>query len=129
MIPIGMVEGVDLLTGGLSTVYGADAVAGVANIILRSDFDGFEVSTFATMPENEGGEVFQMGFIGGASTDRSNFTVSAEFYNRTAVIAGDRSHWNDCLRDIDVTDQGDVMSVCMGRRPDNSVVLAGHGLE
>ena len=127
LIPTLMIDRIELLTDGASSIYGADAVAGVANIILRDDFDGFEVSAFTTLPENNGGEVFQMGFIGGASTDRSNFTVSAEFYNRTAVIAGDRSHWNDCLRDIDVTDQGDVMSVCMDRRPDNSVFVAGNG--
>lgn len=127
LIPSMMIDRVELLTDGASSVYGADAVAGVANIILRDEFDGFEVSTFASLPENEGGEVFQMGFIGGASTDRSNFTVSGEFYNRTAVLAGNRSHWNDCLRDIDVTDQGDILSVCMDRRPDNAVFVAGTG--
>lgn len=127
LIPSMMIDRVELLTDGASSVYGADAVAGVANIILRDEFDGFEVSTFASLPENDGGEVFQMGFIGGASTDRSNFTVAGEFYNRTSVIAGDRAHWNDCLRDIDVTDQGDVLSVCMDRRPDNAVFVAGQG--
>jgi iron complex outermembrane receptor protein len=43
LIPLGMVESVDLLTGGYSTIYGADAVAGVVNVRLRSDFEGLEV--------------------------------------------------------------------------------------
>lgn len=43
-IPAAMVERVEVLTGGGSSVYGADAVAGVVNFILRKDFDGVEIS-------------------------------------------------------------------------------------
>ena len=44
-IPLSMVERVEILRGGASAVYGADAVAGVVNIILRRDYDGGEVET------------------------------------------------------------------------------------
>jgi outer membrane receptor protein involved in Fe transport len=44
MVPVGMIERVEIVTGGASAVYGADAVAGVVNFILRKDFDGVEVS-------------------------------------------------------------------------------------
>ncbi len=43
LIPLQMVERVDILTGGASAVYGSDAVGGVANFILKSDFEGVEV--------------------------------------------------------------------------------------
>ena len=43
-IPTAMIERVEVLTGGASTVYGADAVAGVVNFQLRKDFEGIEVS-------------------------------------------------------------------------------------
>jgi len=43
-IPTAMIERVEVLTGGASTVYGADAVAGVVNFQLRNDFEGIEVS-------------------------------------------------------------------------------------
>lgn len=43
-IPAALIERVEILTGGGSTVYGADAVAGVINFILRDDFAGVEVS-------------------------------------------------------------------------------------
>jgi outer membrane receptor protein involved in Fe transport len=39
-IPSGMVERVEVLTGGASAIYGSDAVAGVVNIVLRENFDG-----------------------------------------------------------------------------------------
>jgi iron complex outermembrane recepter protein len=42
-IPIALVERVEVLTGGASAVYGADAVAGVVNFIMRKDFEGVEV--------------------------------------------------------------------------------------
>ncbi|NQY98336.1 MAG: TonB-dependent receptor [Henriciella sp.] len=42
LIPAPLVERVEIVTGGASAVYGSDAVAGVANFILRSDFEGVE---------------------------------------------------------------------------------------
>jgi outer membrane cobalamin receptor len=43
-IPGPLIDRVEVLTGGASAVYGADAVAGVVNFILRDDFEGFEVN-------------------------------------------------------------------------------------
>ncbi len=43
IIPLQLVERVDILTGGASAVYGSDAIGGVANFILRSDFEGVEI--------------------------------------------------------------------------------------
>ena len=42
LVPTQMVERIDIVTGGASAVYGADAVAGVANFILKDDFQGIE---------------------------------------------------------------------------------------
>ena len=42
LIPAPLVERVEIVTGGASAVYGSDAVAGVANFILKSDFEGVE---------------------------------------------------------------------------------------
>ena len=42
-IPAAIVERVDILTGGASSTYGADAVAGVVNFIMKSDFEGVQV--------------------------------------------------------------------------------------
>jgi outer membrane receptor protein involved in Fe transport len=43
-IPAGLIDRVDLLTGGASAVYGADAVAGVVNFIMKKDFEGLELN-------------------------------------------------------------------------------------
>lgn len=44
MIPAALIERVDVLTGGASSVYGADAVAGVVNFVLDTDFEGFKLN-------------------------------------------------------------------------------------
>ena len=58
-IPTAMIERVEVLTGGASTTYGADAVAGVVNFVLRSDFEGVElnVGTSGFMHDNDNGYV------------------------------------------------------------------------
>jgi len=43
VIPSQLIERVDLLTGGASAVYGSDAIAGVANFVLKKDFEGFDL--------------------------------------------------------------------------------------
>ena len=43
-VPIGLIDRVEIVTGGASAVYGADAVAGVVNFILRKNFTGFEAA-------------------------------------------------------------------------------------
>jgi iron complex outermembrane receptor protein len=127
LLPSSVIDRVELLTDGASSVYGADAVAGVANIILRDEYEGLELGGFVSVPEMGGGEVTQINFIGGASTDRSNFTIAAEFYNRNAIMLRDRTDWSPCLSDIEVDTAGNVYSECMDGRPDNAVFLAGAG--
>lgn len=127
LIPSALVERVDILTDGASSIYGSDAVAGVVNVILRDEFEGFEISGGATQPFETGGEELQVSFIAGASNDKGNVTVGGEFYNRTAVLAGNRDNFNNCLRDIEVGSDGGVRSVCLDNRPDNAVFLSGTG--
>ena len=42
-IPTGMIERIEVLTGGASAIYGSDAVAGVVNIVTKTDFEGLEI--------------------------------------------------------------------------------------
>lgn len=45
VIPAAMIQRVDVLTGGASSVYGADAVAGVVNFVLDTELEGFKLDT------------------------------------------------------------------------------------
>src|SRR5690606_6822314 len=45
VIPAALIERIDVLSGGASSVYGADAVAGVVNFVMDTDFEGFKLDT------------------------------------------------------------------------------------
>lgn len=127
LIPASIIDRVEILTDGASSIYGADAVAGVANVILRRDVDGLEMTAFGTVPERSGGEIAQLGLLGGASNDRGNFTMALEYFNRESVLVGDRSNFNDCLRSHQIGNDGNTYSTCRDNRPANAVFTFGAG--
>lgn len=127
LIPSAMIDRIEILTDGASSIYGADAVAGVANIILRSEFEGIDLRVFGTNTEQSGGEEGLISFIGGASNDRSNFTVAAEYFNRNHIFARQRTDWNECLKNIEVAPDGTQYSHCQDSRPDNAAFISSQG--
>jgi iron complex outermembrane recepter protein len=87
-IPLAAVDRVEVLRDGASAVYGADAVAGVINFILKKDFQGLEASVYATKPQKKGGDsrtVSLTGGFGDLNTDGFNVLVSA-FAERDDVL-------------------------------------------
>lgn len=74
LVPTNLVERVEVLTGGASAVYGSDAIGGVANFILKDDFEGFEVDFQYGVNQNSNGlDVFDDTFanFGGTPTNGS----------------------------------------------------------
>jgi len=92
-IPVALVERVEIITGGASTVYGADAVAGVVNFILRDDFDGFGLETSAYATEHGDANVVDVNASFGhtLASGRGNIAVYAGYYDRDALLAGARA--------------------------------------
>jgi len=128
MIPIGMVEGVDLLTGGLSTVYGADAVAGVVNVRLKKDFEGINFTINTEIPNDTGGEIYQASLVGGVGNDSGNITFGMEYSRQERVRTGDRSY-SQCLRrgtsGISQDMSGNRILNCRSDFPDNWMTTLG----
>jgi iron complex outermembrane recepter protein len=91
-VPRGLIERVDILTGGASAVYGADAVAGVVNFVLDDDLDG--VRGFARAGISDEGDAanatanatFGRNFAGG----RGNIAVDLEYGRTDALFHTDR---------------------------------------
>jgi iron complex outermembrane receptor protein len=105
LIPFSMVERVEVLTEGVSAVYGADAVAGVVNVILRDEFEGFEVTANTESPSDPGGNINQISMIAGAVSDRASLTFGAEFFDRQRVRVGDRD-FSRSFRSIEQFEDG-----------------------
>ena len=100
-IPPALIENVEVLTGGASSVYGADAVSGVVNFILRDDFDGIQANIGYNATEQGDGDILNANLtIGANSADgKGNATFSVGWTDRQAVLQGDREFSNVALFD------------------------------
>lgn len=126
MLPIGMVEAVDVLTGGLSTIYGADAVAGVVNVRLKKDFEGINLTVTSDLPEHPGGEIFAASITAGLTRDAGSFMIGMEFSEQARVTAADRDYAYCMQRGaMNITEDGQRVATCKGDNPDNWVFLDG----
>ena len=82
--PLAMIERIEVLTDGASATYGSQAVAGVANIITRKGFEGFEISggyQFAE-PGPRTIDAFNLNLAAGSQFDRGGFNVYATWYEQ-----------------------------------------------
>ncbi len=111
LIPSSLVARYDLLLDGASSVYGSDAVAGVGNIILRSDLDGLELFASGNINEYGGGDDYTLSAAWGTTFDRGNFGIGVEYARRDEIKLGDRPYLNGCNRHYEVTDSGEIRTV------------------
>ncbi|MBY5921156.1 TonB-dependent receptor domain-containing protein [Ferrimonas balearica] len=89
-IPASMIERIDILKDGASAVYGADAVAGVVNIITRKDFEGVEINA-QYKGAFDVGEYQETSFsiVAGKAFESGNFLVGVDYVDMSAVYQGD----------------------------------------
>jgi len=93
MIPVAAIERIEVLADGASAIYGTDAVSGVVNIILRSDFKGFEVGGRYGWTTNQGHAAERSAYVvGGAGNDNTTFTLSAEWIKDDPIFAYERPY-------------------------------------
>jgi iron complex outermembrane receptor protein len=94
-IPLASVERIEVLQDDASAIYGADAVAGVVNVILKKQYQGLELSAEGGAGQHPGGSLRRFtaeGGVGDLSTDRYNAFVSVEFQGDDRIGALDRPY-------------------------------------
>ena len=94
-IPTDLIEGVDVLTGGASAIYGADGVSGVVNFRLKRDFDGLRVrAQLNSSQRGDAGSRF-IAVTGGKNfaDDRANITLSHELNEMDRFSQRERLHY------------------------------------
>jgi len=93
-IPIALIERVDVLTGGASAVYGADAVSGAVNFILKDNFEGFSFRTQGGISDQGDAEDYFASFVFGRNFDenRGNVTASYEYRFQERLETQDRRY-------------------------------------
>lgn len=91
-IPAALVERIEVLTGGASALYGADAVTGVVNFILKDDFEGFEADLRGGMSGEGDAEYISFQALAGVNfdNDRGNIVLAVDIVNDSELFYGDR---------------------------------------
>ncbi|NVJ68202.1 MAG: TonB-dependent receptor [Gammaproteobacteria bacterium] len=88
-IPMGAIERIEVLTDGASAVYGSDAIGGVINVILRSDYEGAEIMlgrAGVSIP-TEGGDREEGSIVFGAAGDSSSIIAGLSWNDRDIIFA------------------------------------------
>jgi outer membrane receptor protein involved in Fe transport len=96
-IPLALVDRVDVLTGGASSTYGADAVAGVINFITRNDFAGMELAVSDQITQKGDGNSLRADLTIGANFEdgRGNATISLGYQESDPVYQGGDRPWSN----------------------------------
>lgn len=90
-IPLAAIERIEVLATGASAIYGADAVAGVINYILKKDYQGAEVNlSYSDSTENTDESKKNINLVWGANVLGGNLTLFADLYDKNAFAANNR---------------------------------------
>lgn len=92
MIPQSVVQRVEVVGVGASTIYGSDAIGGVVNLITREDYDGAEISGSYTTNDHGDGTIYDISFFAGQIGERGYVTFGGELVDQDPVYQGDREY-------------------------------------
>jgi len=110
LIPTSLIQRYDLLLDGASSVYGSDAVAGVGNLILRNDIDGFELFASGNINEqSDGGDDWTVSGAWGTTFDRGFIGIGLEYSRRDEIQFGDRDFLSGCDTHYEVDQNGNIL--------------------
>jgi outer membrane receptor protein involved in Fe transport len=142
-IPQNMIERVEVLKDGGASVYGNDAVAGVVNIITRTNFDGLEFSLqTADYFDMDSGAQNAAGVVGGKTFDGGHLTFGLEYVDQEEAYQRD-APWDffqnsyyiypeGCERQVaapyDGTPDGGCFPIGSSRIPEGRFNFGGVGL-
>ncbi|MEW6989918.1 TonB-dependent receptor [Colwelliaceae bacterium 6441] len=111
-IPSQMIDRVEVITGAASAIYGADAVSGVVNFIMKREFEGVRVNAEVGQSAEGDGDEKTLSILGGKSFDqgRGNVLFSFDYTDREEVRSEDRDYasrapyWRSNLADTGPND-------------------------
>ncbi len=85
------VERIEILKDGASAIYGSDAIAGVVNIVMKQDFDGFQIEQYYGESSRNDLETVSTNLLFGHKGERGGFMLSASYYSQNELLSRDRS--------------------------------------
>lgn len=91
-IPLEALDRIEIVADGASALYGSDAVGGVANIILKRDYDGLWTGARVGTATDGGDWQQEYGVVGGRRWRSGGFLLAYDFERDTPIVAGQRSY-------------------------------------
>src|SRR5438093_1470678 len=92
-IPISMIERIEVLKDGASTLYGSDAIGGVVNIITKKNYNGAEITGRYGFPTDKTSNdliEYRASIVAGASTEKSSLVAGVDYYHMDPLLSADR---------------------------------------
>ncbi|HEV2595250.1 MAG TPA: TonB-dependent receptor [Sphingomicrobium sp.] len=112
-IPLGAIDRIEVVSDGASALYGSDAVAGVANIILRPDYEGLE-ATARVGGSTEGGNTQQeFSLVSGHRWSSGGFMLALDESSATPIFAGQRDYTRTVDPSLTLTDRNRQFSAVL----------------
>ena len=96
VLPNAMIDHIEVLKDGASSIYGSDAVAGVVNIITKPKVDGVTLEFQQNGPQHKGGSESRFSIMAGTTGDRWRLAGSFEYYKRNRLTVGQREWASKC---------------------------------
>ena len=111
-IPRSAIEGVEVITGGAASTYGADAVAGVVNFQLKKNFSGVDIDAQYGIGENGDGQTIDISALVGSdfADGRGNAMLGLNFSDRRVVRRSDIEFYRNAWRDSAKASQSSFIS-------------------
>ncbi|HEX8525683.1 TonB-dependent receptor domain-containing protein [Allosphingosinicella sp.] len=97
VLPNAIIDRIEILNTGASSIYGSDAIAGVINIVTRNNINGLTIEATHQIPQIGAGNSQRYSVVGGFSSGRFNVSGSLEYFKRDTVRIGDVD-WARCPR-------------------------------
>ena len=107
VLPLGVIERVDVLTDGATAVYGSDAVGGVVNFVTRKDYEGLDINARYGTVTDGSKEDFGVGGAGGFSWGSGGVFAGVDYQEAKPLFASERDFVDLTLTPEDTTLGGD----------------------
>ncbi len=99
VIPQAILQRIEIVKDGSSSIYGSDALAGVVNLITRKSMDRPEMTYSMSIPQHGGGEQFSASIANGWNFEKGSIVAAAQWDRLNALTYGDRDFLS-CAQDM-----------------------------
>ncbi|HEY3812501.1 MAG TPA: TonB-dependent receptor [Caulobacteraceae bacterium] len=105
VIPSSIVDRIEILKDGASSIYGSDAVAGVINVITKKNIDGGVINAYSELSQYGGGNQYDVNGAWGKVFDKGYFNLGFDYYDQDALTHSQRPD-TACAADYEFNAQG-----------------------